>query len=126
MRNLLLVLGISIALVSAGCSVETAKDANPNSNSATEVSQYTDANVALAEGSNFLDTGETDKAIDALSQAVKLSPDLGEAWFKLGIAYALAEKRDETRETTSAELTPSDKKPAKTNSEKAFDKAVAA
>jgi tetratricopeptide (TPR) repeat protein len=91
-----------------------------------EVPQYTDANVALAEGTNFLDTGETDKAIEALGQAVKINPDLGEAWFKLGIAYALAEKRDQTLETTSPETSPSDKKSAKTNSEKAFEKAVAA
>jgi tetratricopeptide (TPR) repeat protein len=96
MRNLLIVLGLSTALVSAGCFGRATTDANQNSNSATDVSQYTDANVALTEGSNFLDTGETDKAIDALGQAVKINPDLGEAWFKLGIAYALAEKRDET------------------------------
>jgi tetratricopeptide (TPR) repeat protein len=126
MRNFLIVLGLSIALVSAGCFGRATTDANQNSNSGTDVSQYTDANVALAEGSNFLDTGETDKAIDALGQAVKINPDLGEAWFKLGIAYALAEKRDQTLETTSPESSPSDKKPAKTNSEKAFEKAVAA
>jgi tetratricopeptide (TPR) repeat protein len=126
MRNLFLVLGLSVVLVLAGCSGGATSDANQNSNSATEVSQYTDANVALAEGSNFLDTGETDKAIDALGQAVKLNPDLGEGWFKLGIAYALAEKRDETLETTSPEPAPSGKKVAKTNSEKAFEKAVAA
>jgi len=126
MRNFLIVLGLSIALVSAGCFGRATTDANQNSNSGTDVSQYTDANVALTEGSNFLDTGETDKAIDALGQAVKINPDLGEAWFKLGIAYALAEKRDQTLETTSPESSPSDKKPAKTNSEKAFEKAVAA
>ena len=126
-RNFLL-LGLLLALVSAGCSGSAATDANQNSNSSAEVPQYEDANLALADGTNFLDTGETDKAINALSQAVKINPDLGEAWFKLGIAYALAEKRDETLETTSPETepSPSGKKPAKTNSEKAFEKAVAA
>ena len=126
MRSFLLALGLSIVLVSAGCSGRATTDANQNSNSVTEIAQYADANVALAEGTNFLDTGETDKAISALGQAVKLNPDLGEAWFKLGIAYALAEKRDETLETTGPEASPADKKTSKTNSEKAFEKAVAA
>ena len=126
MRNFLFVTGLLIALVSAGCSRSADTEANQNSNSATQVSQYTDPNIALDEGSKFLDSGETDKAIDALSEAVKMNPDLGEAWFKLGIAYALAEKRDQTLETISPESTPPDKKPSKTNSEKAFEKAVAA
>lgn len=119
-------MSLLLVLVSAGCSGGASTDANQNSITSAEVSQYADANTALAEGTQFLDTGETDKAIDALSQAVKLDPDLGEAWFKLGIAFALAEKRDETLETTSPEASNSDKKPAKTNSEKAFEKAVAA
>jgi tetratricopeptide (TPR) repeat protein len=86
-----------------------------------------DANLALAEGNNFLDTGETDKAIDAFNQAVKLNPDLAEAWFKLGIAFALAEKRDDTLEKTDTEEKPAaGKKQVKLNSEKAFEKAVAA
>jgi tetratricopeptide (TPR) repeat protein len=88
--------------------------------------EMNDADLALAEGNKFLDTGETDKAIDALNQAVKLNPDLAEAWFKLGIAYGLAEKRDETLEKTETEEAASNKKPAKPNSEKAFEKAVAA
>jgi len=126
MRNLFLVVALSVVLVSAGCSGRDTADTNQNSNTATEVSQYSDANVALDEGTKFLDTGETDKAIDALGQAVKINPDLGEAWFKLGIAYALAEKRDQTLETTTPEPAPTGKKIAKTNSEKAFEKAVAA
>jgi tetratricopeptide (TPR) repeat protein len=129
MRKLLIVFGVLVVLVSAGCSGSAdSGNANQNSAGAMEVSQYTDANVALADGTKFLDTGETDKAIDALSQAVKIDPDMGEAWFKLGIAFALAEKRDETLETTSPDPSPSpqEKKSAKTNSEKAFEKAVAA
>lgn len=115
-------------LVSASCSWRSASDeANQNANTGTDLSQVSDADRALAEGNTFLDTGETDKAIDALSRAVKLNPDLAEAWFKLGIAYGLAEKRDETLETTeNTNSSESDKKPTKTNSEKAFEKAVAA
>lgn len=114
-------------LVSLGCSGgAVADDANQNANTASALSNIDDANLALAEGNKFLDTGETDKAIDALSQGVKLNPDLAEAWFKLGIAYALAEKRDETLEIADRETNTDTKKPPKTNSEKAFEKAVVA
>ena len=118
-------------LVSASCSWRASSDdTKQNANTAVDLSQVSDADLALAEGNRFLDTGETDKAIDALSQAVKLNPDLAEGWFKLGIAYGLAEKRDQTLEKTSDNTngtnTESAKKPTKTNSEKAFEKAVAA
>jgi tetratricopeptide (TPR) repeat protein len=121
------ILAILLLLVSVGCSGGAGSDgANQNANAASDFSEVGDANLALAAGNNFLDTGEIDKAIDALSQAVKVNPDLAEAWFKLGIAYALAEKRDETLETTDNENTTDSKKPVKTNSEKAFEKAVSA
>jgi tetratricopeptide (TPR) repeat protein len=127
MRRLLLTIGILLLLVSAACSGGAGSDdPNQNANTASELSEINDANIALAEGNRFLDTGETDKAIEALSHAVKLNPDLAEAWFKLGIAYGLAEKRDETLETADREINTDSKKPAKTNSEKAFEKAVAA
>jgi tetratricopeptide (TPR) repeat protein len=120
-------IGILLLLVSAACSGGAGSDdPNQNANTASELSEINDANIALAEGNKFLDTGETDKAIDALSHAVKLNPDLAEAWFKLGIAYGLAEKRDETLETADRETNADPKKPTKTNSEKAFEKAVAA
>lgn len=127
MQRLFLIIGVLLLFVLAGCSGGAASgDANQNTNAAADLSGINDANLALAEGNKFLDTGETDKAIDALSQAVKLNPDLAEAWFKLGIAYALAEKRDETLETADRETNADPKKPTKTNSEKAFEKAVVA
>lgn len=126
MRRFLLTIAFLSLLVSAGCSGGAVSDANQNANTAAELSEANDAELALAAGNNFLDTGEIDKAIDSLSEAVKLNPDLAEAWFKLGIAYALAEKRDETLETTANENTTDPKKPVKANSEKAFEKAVVA
>ena len=65
-----------------------------------------------------------------MNQAVKLNPDLAEAYFKLGIAYALVEARDAA--AVNAHVTPTPlpgektPKPVKTNSEKAFEKAVEA
>jgi tetratricopeptide (TPR) repeat protein len=84
----------------------------------------------LTEGTKFLDTDEVDKAIAALNQAVKLNPDLAEAYFKLGVAYALAETRDSLnlqatpeRTSDSNEAKPKEKRP---NSEIAFEKATEA
>ena len=132
MRRLFLITGIVVVLVSASCSSPSASgDANQAVDvNAQQVSELNDANSALAEGTKFLDTGEIDKAIDVLSQAVKLNPDLAEAWFRLGIAYGLAEKRDETLVTNDnvnvGDNSNAGKKASKPNSEKAFEKAVAA
>ena len=114
-----------------GCSSASspsAADPAANVNTATPVS---DAQAALNEGSHLLDIGETEKAIDALNRAAELDPDLAEAYFKLGIAYGLIEKRDQTAEKTGVpvEPTPSSetsKKDKKYNSEIAFEKAVTA
>ena len=132
MQRSLSILCVFVCLVAASCSSAGSEDANQNANAAASSSaQFTDANAALAEGTKFLDTGEIDKAIDVLSQAVALNPELAEGWFKLGIAYALAEKRDETLavdNSNTAEPEPTNKtgKVAKSNSEKAFEKAASA
>ena len=126
MRKLLLGIFIFSSLVCAGCWWSAGSDANQSANTDTTTLEYTDANLALAEGTRFLDTGEIDKAIDALNQAVKINPDLAEAWFKLGIAFALSEKRDDALEKSESEEPDAEKKRTKTNSEKAFEKAVAA
>ncbi len=111
-------------------------NANANANTAvaqeTPVPQFTDANVALAEGIKMLDSNSTEKAIDAFSQAIKLNPDLAEAHFRLGIAYSLveAEKAQETESDTMPTPTPTPIRkgktlePAKTDSEKSFENAV--
>lgn len=126
MRKLLLGISIFLLLVCAGCSGSASSDANLSANTDTNATDYTDAYLALADGTRFLDTGEIDKAIDALNQAVKIYPDLAEGWFKLGIAYALSEKRDDMLEKPSPDAPVAEKTRTKTNSEKAFEKAVAA
>lgn len=127
----------TIALLSslffAGCSSAPPE----NSNMATAATppmaaaDFTDANAALAEGTKLLDTGDADRAIEVLNRAVELDPDLADAYFQLGIAYALVETRDAAvvEEQVTPTPTPGEKKPRKeptTNSEKAFEKAVAA
>lgn len=125
--------------------VNTAVTATPAANNTkaavvqeTPLPQFTNADEAVAEGVKLLDANSTVKAVEALRQAVKLNPDSGEAYFRLGIAYAQIEKIKKEKELTSTDPTPTPvpakkvKKGAKevfaptTDSEKAFAEAVKA
>lgn len=121
MKVWLVLIAFIFALTSCGGSNSAASD-QANAQPAT----YTDANVALADGIQLLDTGETERAIEVLNQAVALNPDLAEAYFRLGIAYALIETRDASIVEENIEPESGEKKPKekKTNSEIAFGKAV--
>lgn len=139
------------AIAQINCAENTANNTNQNTNSAaaaptaninantaiaeeTPLPQFTDANVALAEGIKLLDSNSINKAVDAFLQAIKLNPDLAEAHFRLGIAYGLveAEKEQETESETAPTPTPTPVRkgkvlePAKTDSEKSFENAVKA
>jgi tetratricopeptide (TPR) repeat protein len=89
-------------------------------------SEFVSAPDALAAGKRLLDAGETERAIDALLQAVKFDPDLAEAYFHLGIAYSLVET-DIDAAANDQVASDNSGKPAtkKKNSEKAFESAVA-
>ena len=63
----------------------------------TPLPEFTDAETAFAEGNKLFDTNKIEKAIEAYKQAINLNPDLGEAYFKLGISYSLLEKEKETK-----------------------------
>lgn len=100
---------------------------------ATPLPTFTDAEAALTEGKKLLDANETEKSIEALKQAIKINPDSAEAYFNLGIAYALLEKEQENTQATTEELVPTKTTPTKkgkkevvvlTASEKAFDNAA--
>jgi superkiller protein 3 len=119
------------SLFLAGCS--SAPSGNSNAADATPAlaaTEFTDANAALAEGVKLLDMGDTERAIELFNRAVELNPDLADAYFQLGIAYSLIETRDAAvvEEQVTPTPTPGEKKQrvATTNSEKAFEKAVAA
>ena len=153
MNKIFTILFLSVVLVfQSSCAKE---DSNLNSNSSptpvnvantnvnqsntkvesTPLPQYADAETALAEGNKFFEANENDKAIEAYNQAVKLNPELGEAYFKLGISYAIREKVSETQavivvETPTPTPTPKNSKKEveapKKDSEKAFEAAVKA
>ena len=116
----------------AGCSNKPANaDANANAEAAKEspFANITDPNAALAEGNRLFDDNQTDLAIEAYKQAVKLDPDLAEAHFKLGVAYALIEAENHQAgvdDTPNAETDDKKSGPAKPNSQKEFEKAVTA
>lgn len=94
---------------------------------------FTDAETALAEGKKLLDANKNEQAVEALKQAVKLNPDLAEAYFNLGVAQALIEKVNEQIpvEDATPEKTVKKGKNGKdalilTESDKSFDNAAKA
>ncbi|MGD9560775.1 MAG: tetratricopeptide repeat protein [Pyrinomonadaceae bacterium] len=93
-------------------------------------SEFTSAPDALLAGNRLFDAGETERAIDAYLQAVKMDPDLADAYFKLGVAYSLVESEIEMVNDIDPNSTPepTSKKAQekKKNSEKAFESAVTA
>ncbi len=124
--KIFLYIGIVALLFAApGCwrkSTTSANDANANS-AESPFANITDAKEALAEGNRLLDEDQTDLAIEAFKQAVKLDPDLGEGYFKLGIAYALLERQIQS-DTDPGTFASDDKNALR--SQKAFLKAVEA
>ena len=127
MQRLFVLALVVICALSLACS-RRGGDANANANAGAEneFAQITDANQALQMGSDLLENNETEKAIDALTRATELNPDLGDAWFKLGIAYGLIEKQQALDAQSDVNASGDAQKQGKPNSEKAFKKAIEA
>ncbi|MGE3466151.1 MAG: tetratricopeptide repeat protein [Pyrinomonadaceae bacterium] len=128
MKRIVIILSVVVfALAGFGCS-QSGDAENANANASAEApAQFTDANAALAEGNRLFDENQTEAAIEALKQAIVLNPDLAEAHYKLGVAYALLEMQMErTGRTPPVETDADGKKITKPRSERAFEKAVEA
>lgn len=127
-QTFLVIAFVSLALAGCGGSQNTANLDTSNANVAAEspFAGITDANAALAEGNRLLDENDTQMAIEAYKQAVLLNPDLAEAHFKLGISYALLEMQMELSGNVTETASNSKEGRKKTNSERAFEKAVEA
>lgn len=129
MKQIFLVIVFVIVAAGFGCS-DNAPDAPerviaepaPVSN----IADITDPNAALAEGNRLFDENQTQLAIDAFRHAVSLNPDLADAHFALGIAYALLEMQNAQAGIVTEPAPDSKTEPAKTNSERSFEKAVKA
>lgn len=122
MREFAIVFLLMSALVAVGCGSRPANSAasNGNANAESPFAHITDAKAALEEGKRLLDENQTELAIQALLQAVKLDENLAEGYFQLGIAYSLYEMQMERSGTATG---PANAKP---NSQKAFESAVTA
>lgn len=130
-RYALFLVLFTLAMTISGCKKA---EVNANSNSevpvettASQFSAITDPVAALTEGNRLFDDNQTELAIEAYKRAVELDPDMAEAYFKMGVAYALIEK--EAMRTGTGDVVPGEtvgNKVVKTNSDKMFEKAVTA
>ncbi len=126
MKQVFTIVALSLLLaLTFGCSGNAA---NIEANNVTVEAESPFANItdpaaALAEGDRLFDENQTEKAIQAYQQAIKLNPDLAEAHFKLGIAYALLEMQYEQTGTVDPANPDARSKP---RSQKSFEKAVEA
>ena len=113
------------------------QNANANSEKVEEpededVPTFEDAEEALKQGVEYFDKSKNEMAIDAFKQAVELDADLAEAHFKLGVAFALEESKEDAKVKPGDDEPKDPKKKKKTKKEKkrkseiAFENAVKA
>lgn len=123
-RFLLIAFCLFVFLFDCGCSGYSGS-ADNSQNTAQQAPQYPDAATALAEGNRLLDANKTEEAIEAFKQASTMNPDLGEPYFKLGIAYSLVEAEQRGKLAADPQLPGEQTKiEPKSESQKAFEKAV--
>jgi|GEM_PF-904786 len=136
MRSFLFICAFAaLAFFQTGCGHSASNTANDapidtslDAASSGKFANITDPLAAIAEGNRLLDDNDTEEAIDAYKRAVELDPNLGEPYFKMGIAYALLE--NESKQSGGTQLLPGEvaansKNQPKPNSVKMFEKAVA-
>lgn len=126
-RSLLFTIILFIALSFNFACGGSSTAGNASQNTEQQNTQYPDANTALSEGNRLLDANQTEQAIEAFKQALAMNPDLGEPYFKLGIAYSLLEAEERGKLSADPKLPGEQTKKEsqqKPESQKAFEKAV--
>src|SRR6185369_588669 len=127
MQRIFTAIVILMSAFALACWRSGADESTTSADSVSSLDQISDANQALELGDRLLENNETEKAIEALTHATELNPDLAEAWFKLGIAYSLIEKEQAVNAENGTNASADNSaKPERPNSEKAFKKAVEA
>jgi tetratricopeptide (TPR) repeat protein len=102
MKPTLLIVILSLFIGQAGCRRNKTADANANGSSGVSSNAEGDraqARVLLEQGKEFYRTDQDDRAADAFEQAIKLDPNLAEAYFRLGLSYESLGKEHEAEES---------------------------
>ena len=99
MRLILLLCSVCLLMFASGCKRSGQQSTNNNSGS-TDVSNglsggQAEAKSLLEKGKQLYRDDQDTDAVAALEQAVKLDPNLAEAYFRLGLGYEALEKREE-------------------------------
>jgi tetratricopeptide (TPR) repeat protein len=125
MRLIVIQLILVVCAFSAACwRAANEAESNTSATASVNISEINDANQAMALGDQLFENNQTERAIEAYLRATDINPDLADAWFKLGIAYALVEKEQELAAQNDVNVSSDGQKQPKPNSEKAFRKAV--
>ena len=130
LRSIFIFILLTAAVALSGCTGAAAPgDAPGDANTDASAPAFNSADQALAEGKRLMDANETEKAIAAFDQAVALDPNMGEAYFQLGIAPRLSKTSSGencSMATRQRQLRARRPIRPRRNLEKAFEKAVTA
>lgn len=102
-RTLSISLIVIFLLVIGQAACSRKKPVNANTNAVVEGSHTaeenrTQARANVEEGKQLYLSDQDEKAVDILQEAVKLDPDLAEAYFRLGLAYVAVGKEQEAED----------------------------
>ena len=102
-RPLSITLIVIAFLVPGQAACSRKKQVNTNANGSAEGTRSAEENrtqalANLAEGKQLYIDDQDEKAVEILQEAIKLDPDLAEAYFRLGLAYVAVGKEQEAED----------------------------
>jgi tetratricopeptide (TPR) repeat protein len=90
-----------LAISQGACSRKKAVNVNTNASAAgshTAEEDRTQARALLLDGQDLYLTDQDEKAVEVFQEAIKLDPELPEAYFRLGLAYVAIGKDQEAED----------------------------